>query len=179
MTCKGTIVTGEGMVGCSTEGFEGWYRDEHPRLVAVLAVECGDVEVARDAASEAFARALERWERVGAMASPSAWTYKVALNFVRRRKRRAGLERVTLRRQAPPAPVPPADLSPELWAAVRALPNRQRRAVALRYMADLTEPRIAEVMDVAPGTVAATLHAARRTLAVRLGDPTPEETRHG
>lgn len=71
------------------------------------------------------------------------------------------------------------ELHPELWAAVRALPGRQRRAVGLRYLADLTEPRIAEVMDIAPGTVAATLHAARKTLAERLGDPAPEETRHG
>lgn len=54
------------------EGFEVWYRAEHPRLVAVLALDSADVEVARDAASEAFARALERWERVGTMASPTA-----------------------------------------------------------------------------------------------------------
>lgn len=161
------------------DGFEVWYRDEHPRLVAVLAVESGDVEVARDAASEAFARALERWERVGAMASPTGWLYKVALNVVRRRTRRAAVERVALRRHAPLAPAPSGDRYPELWAAVRALPNRQRRAVGLRYLADLTEPRIAEVMGIAPGTVAATLHAARKTLAARLGDPPLEETRHG
>lgn len=166
-------------MGTTARGFEGWYRAEHPRLVAVLAVESGDLEVARDAASEAFARALERWERVGGMASPAAWTYKVALNVVRRRKRRVALERVALRRQAPPVPALPVELHPELWAAVRALPGRQRRAVGLRYLADLTEPRIAEVMAIAPGTVAATLHAARKTLAARLGDPAPEETRHG
>lgn len=161
------------------EGFEVWYRAEHPRLVAVLALDSADVEVARDAASEAFARALERWERVGTMASPAAWTYKVALNVVRRHKRRVAMERLALRRQGPQRLVPPAAVTPELWAAVRALPSRQRRAVGLRYVADLTEPRIAEVMDIAPGTVAATLHAARKALAASLGDPTLEETHHG
>lgn len=160
------------------DGFETWYRAEHPRLVAVLALDSGDVEMARDAASEAFARALERWERVETMASPAAWTYKVALNVIRRHKRRVAMERLALRRQGPQLLVPAA-VYPELWAAVRALPNRQRRAVGLRYVADLTEPRIAEVMDIAPGTVAATLHTARKALAASLGDPTLEETRHG
>ncbi|CAN5423518.1 hypothetical protein BH23ACT9_BH23ACT9_38300 [soil metagenome] len=103
----------------------------------------------------------------------------MALNLVRRYKRRLALERLALRRRGPQLPAPSAAVYPELWAAVRALPNRQRRAVGLRYVADLTEPRIAEVMDIAPGTVAATLHAARKALAASLGDPTLEETRHG
>lgn len=95
------------------DGFEVWYRAEHPRLVAVLALESGDVEVARDAASEAFARALERWERVATMASPASWTYKVALNVVRRHKRRLALERLALRRRGPQLPAPSAGVHPE------------------------------------------------------------------
>lgn len=45
-------------------GFESWYRSEHPRLVAAMAVVAGDTEVAREVTAEAFARALERWGRV-------------------------------------------------------------------------------------------------------------------
>ena len=51
------------------------------------------------------------------------------------------------------------------------LPDHERTAVALRYLADLTERQVAETMGVAPGTVAATLHAARKHLAERLAEP--------
>jgi DNA-directed RNA polymerase specialized sigma24 family protein len=40
--------------------------------------------------------------------------------------------------------------------------------VALRYVADLGEREIADVMRISPGTVAATLNAARKRLAGNL-----------
>ena len=52
--------------------------------------------------------------------------------------------------------------------AVRALPERQRLALFLRYYADLDYEAIGEILDVAEGTVAASLHAARTTLKARL-----------
>ena len=62
------------------------------------------------------------------------------------------------------APAPPAIESAELWDAVRALPVRQRTAVALRHVCDLSREEIAAVMNGAAGTVSATLTAARRRL---------------
>ncbi|MDP9334495.1 MAG: sigma-70 region 4 domain-containing protein, partial [Actinomycetota bacterium] len=56
----------------------------------------------------------------------------------------------------------------EVWELVRELPPRQRTAVVLRYVADLDERHIAEVMGVTRGTVASTLAAARRALGVAL-----------
>jgi len=149
--------------------FDGWYRAEHPRLICLLTVAAGDADLACDLTDEAFTRALERWERVREMASPAAWTYQVGLNLLRRRARRAALEARLLRRAAEP-PRPPAAVEPDLWAAVAALPARQRTAIALRYLCDLPQAEVAEVMGVAPGTVAATLNAARRRLAAALGD---------
>ena len=148
--------------------FEGWYRAEHPRVLAMLTVVAGDAELAREVTAEAFTRALERWDRVGAMDAPSAWTYRVAVNLLRRRLRRAAFE-ARFRPDAPPPPAPPA-VESELWNAVRALPVRQRTAVALRYLCDLPQEEIAAVMHVAVGTVSASLTAARRRLAAEL-DP--------
>ena len=51
---------------------------------------------------------------------------------------------------------------------MRALPDRQREAIALRYLLDLEQHEVAEAMGVRPGTVASTLHAARAQLASRL-----------
>jgi RNA polymerase sigma-70 factor (ECF subfamily) len=51
---------------------------------------------------------------------------------------------------------------------VRSLPKRQRQVVALHYLEDLPVTRIAEIIDVAEGTVKAHLHAARAALAAKL-----------
>lgn len=140
-------------------------------MVRALAAVVGDV----DEAVEAFARALERWPQVSGMASPTGWVYRVGLNVARRRARRAGLHRrLAGRHTVASVRLEPVDA--ELWAAVRRLPARQRTAVALRYIADLSEAVIAEVMGVAPGTVSATLHAARRRLAAQLAPEVMEST---
>ena len=150
-------------------GFESWYRSEHPRLLAAMAVVARDTEVAREVTAEAFARALERWDRVSAMDSPGGWTYRVALNLVRRRARRAAVERRLLPRLAgPPVVAAVPGHAIETWQAVTDLPPRMRTAVALRYLGGLTEAEVADTMGIAPGTVAATLSDARRRLATLL-----------
>ena len=69
--------------------FESWYLREQPRLVTVLcAMLDGDRATAAELADETCARALERWDRVGRMASPGGWAYRVACNLARRRFRR-------------------------------------------------------------------------------------------
>lgn len=105
------------------------------------------------------------------MDSPGGWVYRVALNVFKRRRRRRALERRLLNRHSEAA----SDtgwtvLDQELWDAVAGLPDRMRQAVALRYVADLREREVAEVMGVAEGTVAATLSKARRKLAQELGE---------
>jgi RNA polymerase sigma-70 factor (ECF subfamily) len=107
------------------------------------------------------------------MASPAGWTYRVALNLVRRHHQHRGRE------QAIPMPrdattVPTSD--PAVWEAVRKLPTRQRDAVLLRYVADFSEAEIADVMSIRRGTVASTLAAARRTLSEELIEDLQEET---
>ena len=69
-----------------------------------------------------------------------------------------------------------------MWEAVRALPRRQREAVALRYLLGFSEAEVARQMQVAVGTASATLAAARARLAVLLalrqsdrGGPTMNE----
>jgi DNA-directed RNA polymerase specialized sigma24 family protein len=148
--------------------FEGWYQREHPRVIGVVFVACGDPDVAEDAADEAFTRALARWPQVEAMGSPAAWVCRVALNVMRRRLRRRAIERRLLSGRRPAEGPPGPAAYPEVWAAVRALPERQRLAVVLRYVADLGEADIASVMDVTRGTVAASLAAARSRLAATL-----------
>jgi RNA polymerase sigma factor (sigma-70 family) len=160
------------MVGQRQE-FEDWYKAMHPRLLGVLCTVSGDPDAAAEATDEAFARALFRWDRVGAMASPEGWTYRVALNVLRRRKRRAGMEaRLRHREDVVEAPCPAG----EVWDQVRRLPERQRAAIVLRYVGDLPEAEIAAAMGVTRGTVASTLADARQRLAMTLStQPPPSE----
>jgi len=158
--------------------FDDWYREQHPLVLAALTVASARPDVAAEATDEAFVRAYERWQRVERMASPGGWLYRVALNDLRRRLRRGAKEQDLLQRVVVHDDVtdPANVIDPTLWDAVRALPERQRTAVALRYVLDLTEPEIAEIMEVTRGTVAATLAAARRSLEAAL-EPTREVCR--
>jgi RNA polymerase sigma factor (sigma-70 family) len=159
--------------------FDAWYEEEHPRVLAALTVASGRADVARDATDEAFVRAYERWERVRRMASPGGWLYRVALNDLRRRFRRQAIERELLRRRPPgdEAVSAPAALDPHVWDAVRALPRRQRTAVALRYVLDLPEAEVARLMGVTRGAASATLTTARRRLERLLAEPATESWR--
>lgn len=160
------------------DSFATWYRAHHRGVLRTLIFAIGNADVAADATSEAFARALRHWHRVSQMSSPTGWTYTVALNVARRMLRRARFESVILRRQMPLPPV--RDDSWEVWDAVQRLPLRQRTAVALHYLSDLSQRDVADVMGVAEGTIAATLHEARHRLAITLGQSVgKDEIEHG
>jgi RNA polymerase sigma-70 factor (ECF subfamily) len=165
--------------------FETWYRKEHPRLVAALTVATGNVDVARDLVSEAFARALERWDRVAEMESPTGWARQVAMNLLRRHYRRASLEERILRRHPPVASaLPDGPIDPVLWATVLALPPRQRAVLALRIVLDLSQEETAALLGIKPGTVSATLVDARRAALRTLttadhSEPKLPEANHG
>jgi RNA polymerase sigma-70 factor, ECF subfamily len=56
------------------------FRDEYGRVLASLVGFLGDIELAEDAAQEAFAIAAERWPRDGIPAHPAAWLITTARN---------------------------------------------------------------------------------------------------
>jgi RNA polymerase sigma-70 factor (ECF subfamily) len=141
--------------------FEEWYRANAGRLVAALAVAVGDVEVASDAVADACAKAFARWGRVSRTDNPSGWVYVVARREAARRQRRDGRDRQVvepLRSIEDPLP------SPELWAAVRGLPERMRAAVALRYLGGFSEEEVAEALSITRGGASSLLHKARASL---------------
>jgi RNA polymerase sigma-70 factor (ECF subfamily) len=148
--------------------FEGWYQRLHPRVVAVVSVACGDSDLAKEAADEAFIRALSNRRRLERMQEPDAWVCRVALNVMRRRVRRRAVEARLLARRHDRTVVESDVPHPEVWEAVRSLPERQRLAIVLRYVGDLPESEIASIMGVTRGSVSASLVAARSTLAVLL-----------
>jgi RNA polymerase sigma factor (sigma-70 family) len=151
--------------------FDAWYHAEYQRLVNSIALVIGDRQLAADAVAEGFTRALARWDRVRRMSHPTGWVYRVAMNEAKRAKRRGSHERRLLEAQAAstPATVAPVEGDHELWQAVSRLPERMRAVVVLRYVADLTEPMIAETLGIRRGSVATMLRRAHDRLASELG----------
>jgi RNA polymerase sigma-70 factor (ECF subfamily) len=163
-------------VQAADDRFAQWYAAEAAPLKATLCVVTGNPDIAEEATAEAFARAYARWTTVEVMASPGGWVYTVALNLVRRWARRHALERMTVakfRAVDVPVEVIP-ELNDELWRAVGDLPPRARTAIGLRYVADLPEGEIADIMGISRGAVAATLSKARVKLAAALAETRDE-----
>lgn len=148
------------------EGFEDLYRREVRPLVALAASMTGSREAAAELVHEALLRAHRDWTVVAAMDRPGAWLRRVVVNLSTDWLRRSGRERRALARVPRPSVVAGPEASDgQFWRAVRALPERQRAAVALHYLDDLSVDDIADVLDVSPGTVKASLFKARRSLA--------------
>lgn len=127
------------------------------RLTAALTLYTGDRDVAEELAQEALARAWERWDRVGAMASPEGWVFRTARNLAVSRWRRRAIERRA--RAAETVVEDPAE-GVALRAAVADLPERQRATIVARFYLDLSVAEAARHLDCAEGTVkAATSHA--------------------
>lgn len=152
------------------EDFERFVTAERSHVIALGLALTGDLGVAQDVAQETFERAYRHWSTVGAYDRPGAWARRVALNLLANRARSRRRESAALGRLVVPSPIEIADPASErFWSAVRALPERQRTAVALHYLEDMSVDDVATVMECAPGTVKASLHAARQSLAARLG----------
>jgi RNA polymerase sigma-70 factor (ECF subfamily) len=143
-----------------------------PVLALALAL-LRDEDDAVEVTQETMLRAFERWDDVSVLDRPGAWARRVALNLVTdrlrsRTRRHRLLERLRAVR-APDRPVTPLDARDErFWVEVAALGPRQRAAVVLHYVDDLSVVEIAEVLQVPEGTVKSDLSRGRARLASRL-----------
>ena len=150
--------------------FEKMYRHELAPLIALATSMTGSRELGADLAHEALARAYRDWRTVGALERPGAWVRRVLINVAIDAHRRQVRETLALARMDPHPIVASVDAPGEhFWAAVRALPDRQRAAVTLYYIEDLPVAEIADILGIALGTVKTSLYMARRSLAVTLG----------
>ena len=159
----------------TAQAFDEFFRHSHGAVVGLALAMVGDVESARDLAQEAMLRALRDWRRVSRLERPDMWVRRVTVNLAIDSRRRRVREIREIQRRSSAEQLVTVDVAAEhstVWQAVRALPDRQRAAVVLRYVDDLSVPEIALVLDVAEGTIKATLSQARASLARRLTEAT-------
>jgi RNA polymerase sigma factor (sigma-70 family) len=149
--------------GASPEEIRAVYERDFARFLAAATAIAGDRETGRDAVQDAFARALDRAESFRGESALEAWLWRIVVNSAREQRRSQPRESAAAARAD--AVVSPngyrGGQDDEVRRAVSELPDRQRLAVFLRYYADLDYEAIASALGIAPGTVAATLNAAR------------------
>jgi len=139
--------------------------------VQTLCLTTLDRETAADAAQEAFLQLHLDWERVSHYENRVGWVYRVAINRSRDYRRRS--LRLFKFRQSQPWTA--AEANEIVWEpersfldALKELPERQRQAAALHYVAGFSQKETAEAMGLSEGAVKSHLFRAREALRGKL-----------
>jgi len=154
-------------------GFESFCFAQNAGLIRMLTLYCGDVEAARDLTQETLARAWVHWRRVSRMDRPDLWVKRVAFNLANSHFRRRRIERL-VRERTSPADYPLSTdhdsvQRMDMRDALGRLTDRQRAAVVLRFLEDLSVHQTAVLMNCSPGTVKKLTARALTSLRERLG----------
>ena len=146
------------------------HHEEWARLVAGLARRFGDLDLAEDAAAEAFVAAVERWPRDGVPPNPGAWltttATRKAIDRLRRESHRDGKQQAAhmLSDDTPPEPTGPVEddrLRLVFTCCHPALSMEARIALTLRMLGGLTVAEIAHAFLVPETTMARRITRAK------------------
>jgi RNA polymerase sigma-70 factor (sigma-E family) len=143
----------------------GWLR----RLAYGL---CGDWHTAEDLAQTTLVRLYRGWARIH-LESVDAYARRTLVNaFLSHRRYRRRESIVT---HPPDRPFHGADVAQRvtLREALATLAPRQRAVVVLRYLEDLPVAEVAELLDVAEGTIKSQCARGLQTLREALAEPAP------
>jgi RNA polymerase sigma-70 factor (ECF subfamily) len=146
-------------------------------LVAYASRLLDDTEAAEDLVQRAFVRLWEYGHAVPAGDEVRPFLYRIVRNLASNEWRRRETRRSWLHGESmlhPPPAMPSQDIEEDelaaaLAAAVERLPARRREVFVLSRYHALTNAQIAEVLSIAPQTVANQLVSALRELRVMLG----------
>ena len=162
------------------ESFDAYYRADYSKLVGFGFVLTGSRQHSEDLCQDALTEAHRKWNKINGYDDPGAWVRRVMVNKSRSRFRKLTSEvkaiaQLTGRR---PEVVLPTERGNEVIEAVRALPPRQRQAIALRYWEDRSVEEIASILDCGTETVKTHLKRGRAALSNSLIEHT-EQTEDG
>ncbi len=139
----------------------------------------GERTDAEDCAQDTLAKALIKWRTV--KLHPVPWAARVSTNAAIDRWRKR--QRSVLSAEPHEAEAPTSALSDKFLAgqrddlvrALRALPRRQREAVVLRHLLDLSEAETATALKCSIGTIKSATSRGLAQLRTQLGDLVPTE----
>lgn len=148
------------------------FRAHATPLLRLAIVLTGDRPLAEELVQDAFVR-LHRSGTAPAIGAELAYLRRTVINLSHGHHRHLRV----VRGHRPDAPGTEAsaevdavrrDGQRRVVDAVRALPERQRDCIILRFYADLTDVEIADALGISAGSVKTHLHRARAALADRL-----------
>jgi RNA polymerase sigma factor (sigma-70 family) len=139
-------------------------RDVHRFLIATV----GSIE-ADDVYQETWLAVLRAYPELSDAANLQGWLFTIAhrkaIDHVRARARRATPVAEPADLPEAPATEGVAEVADEaLWAAVAALPDKQRTAVALRFIADSAYAEIATTMEISEPAARRNVHEGLKRL---------------
>src|SRR6266699_5148468 len=155
---RGAAVPGRVNVADVREAVTRAHHEEWARVVAALTRRFGDLDIAEEAAAEAFATAVQRWPADGIPANPGAWltttANRKAIDRIRRESKRDDKQKEArmVYDDDPPEPVGAIDddrLRLIFTCCHPALAVEARLALTLRMLGGLTVPEIARAFLVA------------------------------
>ncbi|HYT78308.1 MAG TPA: sigma-70 family RNA polymerase sigma factor [Actinomycetota bacterium] len=145
--------------------FENFFEAESGPLYQRVCLITGNRHEAEEIMQDAFLIVFERWGRVRSMEDPTGYLYRVALNALRKRARRAAL---ALRQAIHTAPrqdqfeaVDDRDL---VARALSGLSRRQRAALVLTELLGYPSEAAGKLLGVSAGTVRALASQGRAAL---------------
>ena len=151
------------------DGFPELFSARYAQVVRTIWFIVHDRAVAEEIAQEAFTQLYRDWGRLRDFDRPDLWVRRVAIRRAQREASRA-TRRVALERaNAVPRVDDAVSISdPELIAAIRSLPPKQRAIVVLFYLEDRPMNEVADLVGCSTSTGFVQLHHARKRLAAAL-----------
>lgn len=150
--------------------FESFFRLEHERLFRAMWLLTRHRQEAEEVTQEAFLRLWERWDRFADAPDPDAYLYRTALNVWRSRLRRVAMAaRKAVHHTRREDEMESVDARDVVVRTLASLPGRQREAIVLMDVLDLSSERAGEVLGIRPVTVRVLAARARVTLASEMG----------
>lgn len=161
--------------------FDDFYTASFTRIAGQLYAMIGDRDEAQECVQEAFVRAWAHRRTLNKAEHPEAWVrttaYRLAVSRWRRTMRgRRPADRAV---STPATAAPPSEAHVAVVAALKQLPEAQRRAIVLHHIADLPVHEVARETGVPEGTVKARLSRGRTALAALLSDAHPHGLAEG
>ena len=151
------------------EHFEAFFEQHHERLFRALWLLTRNRQEAEEVMQDAFLRLWERWDKVVGGADPVAYLYRTALNVWRSRLRRAAVAaRKVIHHIHVDHGIAEVEERDAVVRALAPLPPRQRAAIVLMDVLDLSSEQAGDVLEIRPVTVRVLAAKARATLAQRM-----------
>jgi RNA polymerase sigma-70 factor (sigma-E family) len=158
------------LVVIDDQDFRDFFTAEYGHLRRLGFLLTGDWAQADELAQESLVRTFWVWPRVRRLERPDAYTRRVLVNRHRSLLRRALVEARYATRiyQRETYLLAIDEGAMVLWAAVRALPRRERDVLVLRFYEDLAEAEVARLLRLPLGTVKSLTHRGLVRLRAKL-----------